>query len=318
MWVWSSSYDVYEPTPTLGVNELTPMLSAEPVSIFKIMGNVCGVCKERSSVAPVAENANVLTIPRKRSRWSLRSQSSVVYPSRSMPNKRVSLSSCIVEVDESLSNSRGSLRMLGSFRSGRSVRVVMKHSESVCSERSLKSTVYKGTASTTRVRLDRQIAEKYSTLCIIGRGSFSTVLSLEDKNTGIQCALKIIKKKKLSRNGIYTELDILRKLRHPNIIRLHEAYSTRNKIYLILELATGGDLYQRLLVVGHYTETDARTVVIMILKALHYLHDIGITHRDVKMENCLFKSPDENSVVLLSDFGLAHHRSTEDEGTHFH
>ena len=264
------------------------------------MGNVCGQCQKRSTVTLSVDNSNMATIPRR----------SMIRP---VSPKCISVSSYRAEVDESLMSSPN-LRMLGSFRSGRSLRVVMKHSESVCSEQSLKS-VNRGIIST-RIKLDTQIAATYNALHVIGRGSFSTVLSIEDKNNGMQYALKIIKKKKLHlpRNGIYTELDILRKLRHPNIIRLQEAYSTRNKIYLIMELATGGDIYQRLLARGPYREAAAKTIVVMILKALHYLHNIGITHRDVKMENCLFKSPDEDAPVLLSDFGLAHLKNREEDG----
>ena len=268
------------------------------------MGNTCGPRKKRSTVTLAAESSHMVAIPWRRKQQP---QSSVAVSS-----KCISLTSYgAAEVDEPLRNPN--LRMLGSFRSGRSLRVVVRHSESMCSEQSLKS-VSKGVS--TRIKLDTQIAAKYNALYIIGRGSFSTVLSIEDKNNAVQYALKIVKKKKLHlpRNGGYTELDILRKLRHPNIIRLQEAYSTRNKIYLILELATGGDIYQRLLAVGSYKETAARAIVVMVLKALHYLHNIGITHRDVKMENCLFKSPDEDAPVLLSDFGLAHLRIREEDG----
>ncbi|XP_041378690.1 serine/threonine-protein kinase H1-like [Gigantopelta aegis] len=79
------------------------------------------------------------------------------------------------------------------------------------------------------------------------------------------------------------------------------------------KLATGGDLYQRLISVGHFPELQAKPLLYEILDALQYLHRHGVTHRDLKLENCLFKTTELNSPILLSDFGLAHLRPEDEQ-----
>lgn len=100
-------------------------------------------------------------------------------------------------------------------------------------------------------------------------------------------------------------MDILYRIRHQYIIALLESYESKSEVYLVMELATGGDLFDRLVSLGNFTETDAVHILQMILQGIQYLHHMGITHRDLKPENILFYHTGKNSKVLISDFGLS-------------
>jgi serine/threonine protein kinase len=81
---------------------------------------------------------------------------------------------------------------------------------------------------------------------------------------------------------LQTEIDILKKVDHPNVIKLHEVQQTKDRLYLIMELVTGGELFDRIVEKEAYSELDAAKVVLRIVNALDYLHKEGIVHRDLK------------------------------------
>ena len=157
---------------------------------------------------------------------------------------------------------------------------------------------------------------KYDFQKLIGEGSFSKVHRVKNKQTSEMYALKIINKSTLSGTEIPNyerELQILSRAKHPSIVTLYEVFHTRNKVYLVLELATGGDLYDRLSSNGHFSEPLAKTTVSMITSGLSYLHQLGITHRDLKLENLLYKYPGDESQIVISDFGLGHINEERDK-----
>ncbi|CAG8483528.1 6589_t:CDS:2 [Racocetra fulgida] len=102
-----------------------------------------------------------------------------------------------------------------------------------------------------------------------------------------------------------TELNILKKIQHENLVRLHDLYETKDGVYIVTDLARGGELFQQLLLKGSYTEKDAASLVRQILKGVEYLHENGIVHRDLKPENLLFKDKLEDSILMITDFGLS-------------
>lgn len=104
---------------------------------------------------------------------------------------------------------------------------------------------------------------------------------------------------------MYKELEILCQLRHQYIVTLIESFENKNELYIVMEYATGGDLFDRLESVGCFTERDAVHIISMLLKALNYLHWKGIVHRDLKPENILFYHTGPDSNILVSDFGLS-------------
>jgi len=104
---------------------------------------------------------------------------------------------------------------------------------------------------------------------------------------------------------IESEISILLQLNHPNIIAMKECYETVDHIYLVLEYVSGGELFERIIERGHYSETEAALAVRQILNALQYLHAHNVVHRDLKPENLLYADSSEDSVLKLADFGLS-------------
>ena len=98
------------------------------------------------------------------------------------------------------------------------------------------------------------------------------------------------------------EVDILTKCDHPNIVKMYKCYETDKILYLVLELLTGGELFDTIIAKGHYSESDARTVTITLLKAIKYLHDQNVAHRDLKPENILLKDKG-GGEIKITDFG---------------
>lgn len=125
--------------------------------------------------------------------------------------------------------------------------------------------------------------------------------------TGEKYAIKIIDRSKCrgKEDMIETEVNILKRIRHPNIVQLYEMYEIDNKIYLVMELVTGGELFDEIVGRGTFHEKDAAKVVQKILQAIDYLHLMGIVHRDLKPENLLLSDRTKNPSVKISDFGLS-------------
>ena len=92
---------------------------------------------------------------------------------------------------------------------------------------------------------------------------------------------------------------------HRNILTLVDYFETQNNLYLVTDLALGGELFDRICRKGNYYESDAAALILATLSATAYLHDHGIVHRDLKPENLLFRTPEDNSDLLIADFGLS-------------
>lgn len=141
----------------------------------------------------------------------------------------------------------------------------------------------------------------------LGAGSFGIVRYARDNITNEEVAVKIILKKALKGNEamVIDEMQLLEQLHNPHIVGFRAWFESKDKFYLVTQLATGGELFDRIIQKGKFTEHDASLVVIQILEALEYLHNKDIVHRDVKPENILYLTPKEDSPVVLADFGIA-------------
>ncbi|XP_072526912.1 death-associated protein kinase 2 isoform X1 [Salminus brasiliensis] len=148
----------------------------------------------------------------------------------------------------------------------------------------------------------------------LGSGQFAIVKRCKEKSTGVEYAAKFIKKRqsRASRRGvrreeIEREVNILQQLQHPNIISLHDVYENRTDVVLILELVSGGELFDFLAQKESLSEEEATEFIKQILDGVQYLHSKQITHFDLKPENIMLL---DNNVPLprikLIDFGLAH------------
>ncbi|EAL67434.1 myosin light chain kinase [Dictyostelium discoideum AX4] len=142
----------------------------------------------------------------------------------------------------------------------------------------------------------------------LGRGAFSIVYLGENKQTKQRYAIKVINKSELGKDyekNLKMEVDILKKVNHPNIIALKELFDTPEKLYLVMELVTGGELFDKIVEKGSYSEADAANLVKKIVSAVGYLHGLNIVHRDLKPENLLLKSKENHLEVAIADFGLS-------------
>ncbi|XP_046619304.1 calcium/calmodulin-dependent protein kinase type 1 isoform X5 [Neodiprion virginianus] len=158
------------------------------------------------------------------------------------------------------------------------------------------------------------VDEKYILKELLGTGAFSEVRLAESKEKpGQMFAVKIIDKKALKgkEDSLENEIKVLRRLTHPNIVQLLETFEDKHKVYLVMELVTGGELFDRIVEKGSYTEKDASGLIRQVLEAVDYMHEQGVVHRDLKPENLLYYSPDEDSKIMISDFGLS---KMEDSG----
>ncbi|XP_072290965.1 serine/threonine-protein kinase H1 homolog [Eucyclogobius newberryi] len=165
-----------------------------------------------------------------------------------------------------------------------------------------------------RAKFDPRVTAKYDIKALIGRGSFSRVVRVEHKSTRQPYAIKIIETRyREGREVCESELCVLRRVRHTNIIQLMEVFETAERVYMVMELATGGELFDRIIARGSFTERDATRVLQMVLDGVKYLHTLGITHRDLKPENLLYYHPGADSKIIITDFGLANSRKKGDE-----
>ncbi|KAK6318273.1 hypothetical protein J4Q44_G00115640 [Coregonus suidteri] len=157
-----------------------------------------------------------------------------------------------------------------------------------------------------RAKFDPRVTAKYDIKALIGRGSFSRVVRVEHKSTRQPYAIKMIETRyREGREVCESELCVLRRVRHTNIIQLMEVFETAERVYMVMELATGGELFDRIIARGSFTERDATRVLQMVLDGVKYLHTLGITHRDLKPENLLYYHPGADSKIMITDFGLA-------------
>uniref|UniRef100_A0AAY4EXX6 Protein kinase domain-containing protein n=1 Tax=Denticeps clupeoides TaxID=299321 RepID=A0AAY4EXX6_9TELE len=145
-------------------------------------------------------------------------------------------------------------------------------------------------------------------------GAFSEVVLAQEKATGQMFAVKCIPKKALKgkESSIENEIAVLRRIKHENIVALEDIYESSNHLYLVMQLVSGGELFDRIVEKGFYTEKDASTLIRQVLDAVNYLHKMGIVHRDLKPENLLYFNSQDGSKIMISDFGLSKMEGTGD------
>jgi calcium-dependent protein kinase len=154
----------------------------------------------------------------------------------------------------------------------------------------------------------------------IGKGGFSKVLEVRNKTTNAIRACKYISKAKMNEKTLkrtVREINMLKKLDHPNIIKLYEVYESNKSIYLIMEKCNGGELFDN--IIEHitkgkmYSEKQVSEIILQILSAISYCHKNGICHRDLKPENILLLNKEnengENNKIKIIDFGLSQYIS---------
>ncbi|KAI9216466.1 kinase-like domain-containing protein [Blastocladiella britannica] len=154
------------------------------------------------------------------------------------------------------------------------------------------------------------LLERYDFGTKLGRGSFGTVRIVTDKISREIYACKSIQKR--AKNGasieqIAREVEVMKRIRHPHVVGLHEVYETPAKLYIIMEYVSGGELVKKVQHDGGISEVNCKLIISRLASVVGYLHDHGIVHRDIKPENILLSTQDPNDPfnIKMSDFGLA-------------
>ena len=176
----------------------------------------------------------------------------------------------------------------------------------------INSSVIKLTSST--IIGDSKIdAEKdYKKLQILGEGSFSIVYEAQNRITDIMRAMKIIKKKsnssKEDENEIINEINILKTMDHPNIVKIFEFYSNNEYYSIIMEYCRGGKLVNEIKSYAPFDEKYTAYIMYQIFSAINYCHNMNIIHRDLKPENILIVNKNKNynyPNIKIGDFGMS-------------
>ncbi|XP_057476032.1 CBL-interacting serine/threonine-protein kinase 7-like [Actinidia eriantha] len=166
----------------------------------------------------------------------------------------------------------------------------------------------RSSAATTRTTTNGIILGKYQLGRLLGRGSFAKVYLAQSLSNNTTVAIKVIDKAKTvdaaMEPRIVREVAAMRRLsHHPNILQIHEVMATKTKIYIVMDLAAGGDLSTALARRRcRLPESGARRYFQQLVSALHFCHRQGVVHRDVKPQNLLL---DSDGTLKISDFGLA-------------
>ncbi|XVF88363.1 hypothetical protein PTKIN_Ptkin19aG0044800 [Pterospermum kingtungense] len=147
---------------------------------------------------------------------------------------------------------------------------------------------------------------KYEVGRTIGEGTFAKVKFARNTETGDSVAIKVLAKSTILKHGmveqIKREISIMKIVRHPNIVRLHEVLASRTKIYIILEFVSGGELFDKIVHCGRLPENESRRYFQQLIDAVAHCHSKGVYHRDLKPENLLL---DSYGNLKVSDFGLS-------------
>lgn len=145
-------------------------------------------------------------------------------------------------------------------------------------------------------------------------GQFGAARLCTENKTGTEYAVKIMSKARFTRlctkdhdyfmDQMRGEIDVMRKLKHPNIIRMHDVFEDRTNLCIVMECCYGGELFDRIKSRGHYSERRAANVIKMIAEGVAYMHSKGVAHCDLKAENFLFLNDSDDSPIKIIDFGM--------------
>ena len=165
--------------------------------------------------------------------------------------------------------------------------------------------------------VEDKVKVKYHFERMLGKGASGIVHLVFEKATGKGYACKVLVKNKMNdAKSLKTELDIMKKIHHENVVLLMEVFESPQCLWMIMELTNAGDL-RSMIKNGHkFSEHSTCRLTKQILEGVHYLHSQGIIHRDLKIDNILFDGDFQTGTVKISDFGLSGQLVLGDSGYH--
>lgn len=158
-----------------------------------------------------------------------------------------------------------------------------------------------------------KLTDHYKVQKELGSGAFGSVRLGMHKKSGVPCAIKIIRKQSLMVADVYKELNknelqVLEETIHPYITRVFELMEDSRCYYIVMELITGGNLFEKIRQMQSFSEQQCAGIIHQLCLALNYMHGLGIMHRDLKPENLMCETFDEDQIIIkLTDFGFATH-----------
>ncbi|KAM5148865.1 caM kinase-like vesicle-associated protein [Mantella aurantiaca] len=152
-----------------------------------------------------------------------------------------------------------------------------------------------------------EVSDKYDLGQLIKTEEFCEVFRAKDKSSGKLYTCKRFLKRdgRKVRKAAKNEINILKMVKHPNILQLVDVFETKKEYFIFLELASGREVFDWILDQGYYSEKDTSNVIRQVLEAVAYLHSLCIVHRNLKLENLLYYNRLKNSKIVISDFHLA-------------
>ncbi|KAL6227512.1 hypothetical protein ACLB2K_001469 [Fragaria x ananassa] len=147
---------------------------------------------------------------------------------------------------------------------------------------------------------------KYELGKTLGKGHFGKVKFATNIESGQRYAVKILERKRIididTADRITTEIETLKRLKHPNVVRLYEILASKTHIHMVLEYVEGGELFDKIRHNGRVTEAESRKIFQQLIDGVSYCHRKGVFHRDLKLQNILL---DEEGNIKICDFGLS-------------
>jgi len=162
--------------------------------------------------------------------------------------------------------------------------------------------------------ISTNFSKDYSLKREIGSGYTAKCYMCQAKKGKQFYACKVVDKNKLKMKSgrgpklikrLMDEIQILKSVRHPNIVQVHKVYENGNKVFIVMELMKGGELFDHIIERGCLVETEAIAIVRKLCDAICYLHKKDILHRDIKPENILLKKPSDINEIRIIDFGMS-------------
>jgi len=155
---------------------------------------------------------------------------------------------------------------------------------------------------------DGTLRDVYKIGKVLGEGAFGEVRLCTHRETGEKRAVKVLKKDAMDEEetaAMLNEINILRGIDHPNVVKIYEYFEDAKRFYIVTQHIEGGELFDEIIKRGTFSERDAAVLIKQLLSCVNYCHNKNIVHRDLKPENIMLEASKEFDEIKVIDFGTA-------------